>query len=92
MHQSYAIVTFGSVNKTEHNATVTVSNSSVQLTSQIIASVAAVATADHSSDEVMIEDIIVSAGNIVAGVSFDINAYCSGGTYGQYQVNYLITY
>lgn len=47
-------------------------------------------SADHSSDEHFVENIKVKAGNIVAGVGFDIVAESTlGGTYGQFNVAWV---
>lgn len=49
-----------------------------------------VATSDHSVDEHFVENIQVRAGNVVAGVGFDIVAECKlGGTYGSWTVAWV---
>jgi hypothetical protein len=81
-------VDFGHVNDgLGDTATVTVPASWVTLSSQILCNVAALATPDHDPEDVILEDIDVAATNLVAGVSFDISAYASNGTWGRYLVN-----
>lgn len=90
--QSAATVSFGAITQKEYNTKITISNSSINTSSIIITSLSINSTADHSPDEIMIEDIAVSAGNIIQSTSFDIVAFCPTGTYGQYWINYQITY
>lgn len=56
------------------DAQVTVSDTGVLSTSSVSASVLPAATADHSVDEHWLEEMDVTAGNIVAGVGFTIYA------------------
>lgn len=52
--------------------------------------IAPVATSDHSVDEHFIENIRVTAGNIVPGVGFDIYAEAQlGGVYGSFNVFWI---
>ncbi len=47
-------------------------------------------SADHSADEHFVENIRVRAGNIVAGVGFDIIGECLlGTTYGVFNVSWV---
>lgn len=47
------------------------------------------ASADHSADEHLIENLVVQAGNITAGTGFDIYVECTlGTTYGVYNLNW----
>jgi hypothetical protein len=49
-------------------------------------------SADHSMDEHFVENIRVIAGNISAGVGFEIRGECLlGGTYGAFTVNWVWT-
>ena len=49
-------------------------------------------SADHSMDEHFVENIRVIAGNITAGVGFEIRGECVlGGTYGSFTVNWVWT-
>ena len=49
-----------------------------------------VASADHSADEHLFEDLRIVAYNIVAATGFDIKAEClTGGAYGVYNVNWV---
>lgn len=85
-------IDFGAATQREYNVTLTVSDANITANSLIIATIAATATTDHSIDEAMLEPIKVIAGNVVAGVSFDIMAYCDCGTWGKYKVNYSVKY
>ena len=87
-----ATINFGTNTQTEFNATTTVSDTNITATSKIVATLCAEATTDHSIDEVIISGVVVSAGNIVAGASFDLNGYCQEGTHGLYKINYEIKY
>jgi len=52
--------------------------------------VRAEASADHNVDEHMVEDLKVTAGNIVAGTGFDIRVVCmTGKTYGAFNLNWV---
>ncbi len=47
------------------------------------------ASADHNVDEHMVEALEFTAGNIVAGVGFDITVRCfQGKTYGVFNINW----
>lgn len=85
-------IDFGAATQTQHNVTLTVNDANITANSLIIVSIAATETTDHSIDEALAENINVIAGNVVAGVSFDIMAFCDSGTYGKYKVNYSIKY
>ena len=87
-----ATVNFGAITQEDFNAVTTVLDSNILSTSNIICGVAGVPTTDHSLDEIVVSDISVVAGNIVPGVSFDIQAFCEKGTYGSYKINYTINY
>jgi len=71
-----AEVDFGFASGNEDGtASVTVAASWVTATSRILCSPAAVATADHDPDDIMVEGIMAYAANIIAGVGFDILAF-----------------
>lgn len=89
---SQSTIDFGSATQREYNTTVTVPDLNIQTTSKIVVSIAGDATADHSTDEILLERIYLTTTNIVANTSFDIIAYCESGTHGQYKVNYQIAY
>jgi hypothetical protein len=89
---SQATIDFGPITSRKYQTKVTVSDPSILTTSKIIAVLTADATSDHSSEEIMLEEIRIASGNIVNGVSFDIFGACTKGTYGQYKVNYTISY
>lgn len=89
---SQTTLNFGPITQIEYNTAVTISDAAIQATSRIMVALSAEATTDHSTDEIIIEDIKVSYGNVVAGVGFDIVGYCPCGTYGSYKVNYHIKY
>jgi hypothetical protein len=67
-------------------ASTTVSAPWVTLNSIITCSVQLVATADHSVDEIICEDIEAWAENVVPGVGFDIVALAPQNTFGSYMV------
>lgn len=56
----------------------------------IITATVAGGTADHPDpDEAAVEDIVVTVGNLVAGVGFTISAYTPNRTWGHYFVNII---
>jgi hypothetical protein len=67
-----AVVNFGAGGASD--ASVAVADASVGVSSVILASVLAMASADHTADEHLAEELIVMAGDIVAGVGFNIRA------------------
>lgn len=80
-------------NTTEYNTKLTVADPLILTTSTIIVNLSLTATTDHTQvDEIAISNVVVSAGNIINGVSFDIIGYCLQGTTGKYKVNYTINY
>ena len=83
------VIDFGASSSNNDTASVTVPATWVTNNSIIAVSLSYSSTADHSSDEVMIEQIQLSAGNIINGVSFDILASCPSLTWGDYNVNYI---
>lgn len=85
-----AVLNFGSIDSPNNNTKITIANTSVLAGSKIICSLSNLPTTDHSIDEIMILEIGVYATNIVAGVSFDIQAFSQHKTYGNVKVNYLI--
>ena len=89
IQRGWVTINFGYTPQVNWQTRVTVSALWVTANSLIVVSVAAVATADHSPDEVTCEGIKVYPTNIVPGVSFDIVADAPNGTFGAYLVNYL---
>lgn len=82
-----ATVDFGSG---EYQASVTVTGQAwVTSASMILASVAAVATADHGAEDAALEGITCYVGDIVAGVGFTIYANAPLGTFGDFTINWL---
>lgn len=69
-------------------ASITVPVTWVTSTSIIICQVGQAPTADHDSEDPVIESIQARAINLIPGVSFDIEAYAPAGTWGQYIVLY----
>jgi len=55
-------------------------------TSLVDAWVSPAVTADHGVDEHWAEDIIVSAGNVVAGTGFTVYGKSATGTYGKFNI------
>jgi len=73
-------------------ATTTVSDTGVLATSAINVRLIGVATADHSADEHVVDNITVTPTNIIPGVSFDIIALSTGLwplTRGAYTVSWI---
>jgi hypothetical protein len=85
-----ATIDFGAFpGKTDTSVTVT-GQTGILNTSLVEAWIFPSATADHSADEHWVEDIVIVAGNIVAGTGFTIYAHVGatnrGRLYGQYTV------
>lgn len=55
-------------------STVVTGQTSITTSNIILASIASESTVDHSADEHLVEEIVVSAGSIVNGVGFTIYA------------------
>jgi hypothetical protein len=71
-------------------ASVSVASATVTATSRVIASIAAVASADHTADEALAEDIEVRVGPITAGVGFDVRGIVRRGrTSGEFFVDWI---
>lgn len=68
-------------------ATVTVPATWVTAGSKIVCVPAGGTTADHEPEDAVIEGIVANATNLVAGVSFDIEACAPQGTWGRYVIN-----
>lgn len=85
-----AEIDFGTVN--DYIAKITIADTNIKINSRVVCSIAGEITIDHSIDEVVIAGIVVVAGNVINGTSFDIFAYCENGTTGKYKVNYIIKY
>lgn len=87
-----ASLNFGVVTREEYDTNIAVADATITSSSRIVVSLSAETTADHSIDEVVNSEVVVSAGNVVNGVGFTIYGKCAAGTYGLYKVNYLIQY
>lgn len=70
-------------------ASLTVSAPWVASESRIICLPSPAASADHSTDESLVEDIHFSAVNLVPGVSFDVVAHAPNGTWGRHDCTIL---
>ncbi len=70
-------------------ATVTVADAGVAAGSEITLSVRYAATADHTADEALITPIHLVAGNISAGVGFDIKGYCPDRAWGKFTIAWV---
>lgn len=68
-----AIVDFGAGGATDTSIAVT-GQSTIVAGSKVFASALAMASADHSADEHWAEELLVVAGNVVAGTGFTIYA------------------
>jgi hypothetical protein len=55
----------------------------------ILCNAAAVATADHDPDDVLVEGIVAYAENLVPGVGFDVLALAPQNSWGRYLVNVI---
>lgn len=89
-HKETAILDFGFPDGNEGDlATTTVSASWVTATSRITCLSSPSASADHSTDETVAEDIRFSAVNIIAGVSFDVQGYAPQGTWGRHNCSVI---
>jgi hypothetical protein len=69
--------------------TVTASESWVTAASVIMCSVLATTTASHDPEDSLVEELHVSAGNLVAGVGFDVSVFAPNGTTGEYDVAFV---
>lgn len=84
-HKTTATLDFGFASANEGDlATTTVMAAWVSSTSRIVCVPSPSASADHSTDETIAEDIHFSAVNIVNGTSFDVQAYAPQGTWGRH--------
>lgn len=83
----HVILDFGNYPGQEEDttATTTVLDPYIQSSSVIQVSLAGTTT-DHDPEDGVIEGITLGVGNIVPGVSYDIYAYASDGTWGKYLV------
>lgn len=70
-----AIVDFGAGGATDALVAVT-GHAGIVATSSVVASVLAMASADHSADEHWAETLTITPGNIIAGTGFTIYAKC----------------
>lgn len=87
-----ATVDFGFASGLEGDiASVSVPLLSILSTSEITVSPRYLSTLpDHDPEDYAIEAIAVSVGEVTAGVGFDIYAYAPSGTWGRYNVDYLV--
>jgi altronate dehydratase len=85
-----AIADFGTwANRTDEVQIVITGQGSILGTSQLGAWPRLEATADHSIDEIRIEEIDVEAGNINVGTGFTIYIRATAGrVYGQYKIDW----
>lgn len=79
----------GSASAEVDTASVTVADAGVAAGSEIALSLRYVATADHTADEALITPIHLVAGNISAGVGFDIKGYCPDQAWGKFSVAWV---
>lgn len=84
-HKTTATLDFGFASANEGDvATTTIAASWASSASRIVCLPSPSASADHSTDETVAEDIRFSAVNIINGVSFDVMAYAPQGTWGRH--------
>lgn len=86
-----ATLNFGAIGSTGNSATLAVTGQTTILaTSKVEAWLRLEATADHTLDDLIVDPIRVSAGNIVAGTGFTIYGEMPHGTaYGDYYVDWV---
>lgn len=82
-----ALLDFGSNNG--DTASVTVAATFLTSSSRITCNHSYVATSDHDSEDSLYEELDFEAVNVVPGVSFDILAHSSSGTFGKYNVSWI---
>lgn len=63
-------------------ATVAVTDAGVAAGSKVVVSVAALATADHTADDILVMGVQALPGTITAGVGFDVRGFCPSLTTG----------
>lgn len=81
-----AIIDFGSTLCTDASIDIT-GQTGILSTSYINVQLIGIDSVDHDSDEHIIEDIKVIAGNIIPGTGFTIYAHCNIGlTYGKFNL------
>jgi hypothetical protein len=82
-----ATVDFGSG---EFQATATVTGQAwVEADSAIMATVAAVATADHGEEDAALEGLTCYVGSLVVGVGFTIYVNAPAGTFGEFSIQWI---
>jgi hypothetical protein len=85
-------INFGASNKRNSHISLFIADTNITSTSTIKVALLGKATADHSTDEVLLISPTVVGGNNQVGVGFTISAYCAEGTYGIFKVTYSIIY
>lgn len=80
-------VDFGWVPNTEDDdRTVTVTGETWVTADSPLSAILFGSTADHDAEDAMAEGMVVSIGNVVPGVGFDVSVHAPGGTWGRYNV------
>lgn len=82
------VLDFGTTSKPAASVAVT-AQAGIVAGSKVEAFVRLTASADHSVDEHMIEQLKIMAGNIVAGTGFTIYGEAYPQTYGQFNVDWV---
>jgi len=83
-----ATLNFGAATTNNDVATVVVSVNWVNANSKFNLQKAYLDTSNHLADEILIEEIQLTFGNIIPNVSFEIKGYAPNLTYGEYYIVY----
>lgn len=85
-----AELNFGVITQEDSYTKVTIPNTNVKTDSIIMVSVAGTSTADHDPDDYQWDNISAYPTNIVDNTSFDVIGVAPNGTFGKYNINYII--
>ena len=83
-------IDFGLNNQEDSYAKSTITDTNVKSTSAVIISIAGTSTIDHDPDDYQWDNISAYSTNIVDGIGFDIIGVAPNGSFGKYNINYII--